>query len=198
MTRSSARIVSWVATLLAVPAFATALMAGPASAGGGCHEAATAAGGTRVTLSSACFGPTVLYANPGATITWTNQDPFDHTVTGLGWVWGTNGNLRPGRSFSYRFSAAGVYPYTCIIHPGMVGAVVVGRPSAPSNAGGAAVSSPPPRAAAAASAEAQAAGSGSTVWRTVAVVALAVLLALVGAQAVRVRGRRRIQPSGAS
>jgi hypothetical protein len=31
-----------------------------------------------------------------------------------------------GETVSYRFDQDGVYPYSCLIHPGMVGAIVVG------------------------------------------------------------------------
>jgi hypothetical protein len=34
--------------------------------------------------------------------------------------------MREGGSVSYSFDEAGVYPYVCTWHPGMVGAVVVG------------------------------------------------------------------------
>ena len=130
------------------------------------------------------------------------MDQQDHTVTGLGFAWGSNRNLGPGASITYRFSRAGVYPYTCIIHPGMVGAVVVGDPAKPTTttetAAPVAVSMAPPRTPAPqpVRAGAKSAASTPTTWRTVALVSLALLLALVGVQAAR--SRRRIEPSAAS
>ena len=37
-----------------------------------------------------------------------------------------DGTLGQGGTYSYTFAASGVYPYYCFLHPGMVGAVVVG------------------------------------------------------------------------
>ncbi len=109
------------------------MVAGPALAGGGsCHDPKpTSASGVAVDAKDNCFFPTVLYVEEGATVTWTNRDAAPHSVTGLGLDWGTGQKtLYQGDSVSIDFSAPGVYPYSCIVHPGMVGAVVVGQPSA--------------------------------------------------------------------
>ena len=136
-----------------------------------------------------CFGPTVLYVLPGTRVTWTNQDPVLHTVTGLGFRWGSGDSLGQGNSISYRFTAPGVYPYSCIIHPGMVGAVVVGDAGSPTAVGLAvpAAVAPPSPSAAAQVAAAAASGTNATVpasstggiWRTISIVAMALLVALV-------------------
>jgi plastocyanin len=102
--------------------------AGPASAGGSCFEPSHSWAGVAVDLKGICFWPTVLYVDPGTKVTWTNREVVDHTVTGLGDQWGSHEALVQGASISYRFAKAGVYPYACIIHPGMVAAVVVGKP----------------------------------------------------------------------
>ena len=34
--------------------------------------------------------------------------------------------LKRGREATYAFAEAGVYPYVCTVHPGMVGTIVVG------------------------------------------------------------------------
>jgi plastocyanin len=107
------------------------LIAAPARAGGGCHGEATEATGTVVVLAERCFGPTVLRVAPGAKVTWINRDYDVHNVTGFGYRWGTQGDLRRGDRFSTTFSSQGVYPYTCYLHPGMNGAVVVGEVAAP-------------------------------------------------------------------
>lgn len=177
---------------------------GAALAGGGCHStAATSARGTHVELSGACFGPTVLYAQPGQSVTFTNKDPMDHTVTGLGGQWGSFESLRPGKSVSYRFTAAGVYPYECILHPGMVGAVVVGEvnaAAAPSQ--GSVLAVPPgpsaPAAAAAAAAAAKAAqpaatSSGASGWRVATLILGGLLIASSVVLGLQWLGRRRLR-----
>jgi plastocyanin len=172
-----------------------------AIAGGGCHGGQfTDAKGVRVDLRDACFTPTVIRVQPGQSVTWTNDDSMDHTVTGAGYRWGGMDTLRQGRSVTYAFKASGVFPYFCIIHPGMVGAVVVGNglskdtiteavvPVVPTTAAPA----PPTAAPAPATASAVATTEGvSSLWRTLAITALVVLvLAAAGLAAQRMITRR--------
>ncbi len=122
------------------------MVAGPASAGGGgtCHDPMhVGRSGVAVDAKESCFFPTVLYVEEGTTVTWTNRDHVPHSVTGLAAAWGTRENtLQQGDSVSVEFSDPGIYPYSCILHPGMVGAVVVGDPTA-AKAGAAASASVP-------------------------------------------------------
>ncbi|HEX8099190.1 MAG TPA: plastocyanin/azurin family copper-binding protein [Actinomycetota bacterium] len=113
-------------------------LGGTASAGGGCHDPMTVSGsGVKVDAKGICFFPTVLYVKQGAKVTWTNRDAAEHSVTGLAGEWGTGyDTIGQGESVTADFATEGVYPYTCIVHPGMVGAVVVGSPSAPSKSQG--------------------------------------------------------------
>ncbi len=122
------------------------ILAAPASAGGGCHLSATEATGTEVELKDMCFTPTILHVQPGQTITWTNVDDMQHVVAGQSGEWGNFEGLNRGQTLSYRFTKSGVYPYTCFLHPGMNGAVVVGDVKAPTGAvtaGGGVVAAPP-------------------------------------------------------
>jgi plastocyanin len=113
---------------LAVVLLFVLLPAVPAHAGGGCHDQATRdVIGTRVDLKGMCFVQTTLRVKPGQAVTWKNFDSMDHMVTGAGVSWGSLENLHPGQSATYRFAASGTYPYACMIHAGMVGAVVVGN-----------------------------------------------------------------------
>jgi plastocyanin len=151
----------------------------PAGAGGSCHSEASASRGVAVTLRELCFGPTVLYVQPGAAVTWTNRDDFQHTVTGLGFQWGTADDLQQGQSYSHRFALPGVYPYACILHPGMVAAVVVGDAGSPSSVQGLSGSLPANPAAppAAASRKAPATkASGTSAWRVVSLVGIGLLV----------------------
>jgi plastocyanin len=111
-------------------------MGAPAAlAGGSCFAPSSSAAGVRVQISEICFHPTVLYVKPGARVTWANTESVDHTVTGLGGRWGTVEPLHQGQSITATFKKEGVYPYSCVIHYGMVGAVVVGTPSATQSTG---------------------------------------------------------------
>lgn len=123
-------------TVVLAAAFAGGLVVvpGPASAGGGgtCHDSKhVGRSGVTVDAKESCFFPTVLYVKEGTTVTWTNRDHVEHSVTGLAAAWGTKEDvLQQGQSVSVEFIEPGVYPYTCFLHPGMVGAVAVGLPTA--------------------------------------------------------------------
>jgi plastocyanin len=97
-------------------------------AGGGCHrgyqEGQTEGTGTTVEMRLNCFTPTVLRIAPGTEVTFVNRDPVYHRVDGVGW--GGDGEIQAGERVSRRFDAPGVYPFSCMIHMGMTGAVVVG------------------------------------------------------------------------
>jgi plastocyanin len=138
MVRAAGKLQAVV--LVGVLAGGLLMAAGPASAGGGsCHDPEpVSASGVAVDAKDNCFFPTVLHVEEGATVTWTNRDAAPHSVTGLALGWGTGQKtLFQGGSVSVEFSDPGIYPYTCIVHPGMVGAVVVGDPSATDAAGAA-------------------------------------------------------------
>jgi plastocyanin len=123
-------------TVVGFVAAATIPFAAPsAEAGGGCHGGATEGTGAVVVLDQRCFGPTILRVAQGTTVSFVNKDPDAHNVTGFGYRWGSQSDLRQGERFSTTFGSRGVFPYTCTLHPGMNGAVVVGD-AAPSLEGG--------------------------------------------------------------
>jgi len=98
--------------------------------GGGCHADVTgAAHGDAVTtvvrMDACSFEPTVARVPVGARVTFLNTASLDHVVAGRGNAWGGE-TMRPGESLVTSFREAGVFPYSCPLHPGMVGAVVVG------------------------------------------------------------------------
>jgi plastocyanin len=108
-------------------------------AGGGCHvkEAARAAGNAApagpaaadaavvVNIDTCDFAPRVTRIPVGATVAFVNRDATPHQVTGYHSTW-SSAILEQGQSYSWHFNEAGVHPYSCPLHPGMVGAVVVG------------------------------------------------------------------------
>jgi plastocyanin len=98
-----------------------------ASGGGGCGGPVTDESGTEVEIKEFCFTPTILRAEPGDTITFTNLDRSPHTVLGANGIWGSYDALKRNVEATYEFAEPGVYPYVCTWHVGMVGVVVVGE-----------------------------------------------------------------------
>jgi plastocyanin/intracellular septation protein A len=104
----------------------------------------TVAGETKVfivpgasTLGDKGFSPNPINVKVGDTVTWTNSDNMEHTVTsgtgssdpnmGKEFDSGLSGPtvLTPGKTFSHQFTKAVELPYFCQIHPTLVGKVVV-------------------------------------------------------------------------
>jgi plastocyanin len=116
-----------IASALPIIAGALLIVAGrPALAGGGCHGPDTQGPGTTVELRAMCFSPTILYVQPGDTVTWRNQDGMQHVVAGSFSSWGGPTNLATGESMTHRFPTAGIYAYSCPLHYGMNAVVIVG------------------------------------------------------------------------
>jgi plastocyanin len=122
--------VKGVARAVGTSAMLLAFLAFPASAGAGgfCQEDKKTEGtGTTVTMGKNCFTPTVLRVAPGTDVTWVNKDPEGHTVTGAAGAWGSgHKEAAPGTSMVFSFKEPGVYSYTCLLHPGMAGTIIVG------------------------------------------------------------------------
>ena len=96
--------------------------AASAGGGGGCAET-TEGTGSVVEIRNFCFTPTVIRVDDGSTVTFVNRDDAPHNVTGGNWG---SSSLVLGDEITQRFDAAGTYAYSCTLHVGMTGAVVVG------------------------------------------------------------------------
>lgn len=107
------------------------LTALPAEAGGGCHTGATQGEGDTVEMVDACFTPSILRVTTGDTVTFVNRDGLIHNVSGS--QWGYYEDMGKGSVFTATFPDEGVYPYACMYHPGMTGAIVVGDGDGPGN-----------------------------------------------------------------
>jgi plastocyanin len=101
---------------LAVTAIAAALL--------GLAAASTAARDTNVLIVFRAYQPSQLTVLAGQTVTWRNSGLGPHTVTADAGQF-DSGTLAAGTTFSYTFSAPGMYLYSCTIHPTMHGSVVV-------------------------------------------------------------------------
>ena len=119
-----------VFTISILAALALALVA-PAAAGGGCRAATSEAKATTVLMELNCFGPTVARVAVGERVRFVNADSWGHTVTGAGLEWGSTAQLGPGQDLTHVFTAPGTYPYVCLLHPGMIGSVVVEAAASP-------------------------------------------------------------------
>lgn len=115
--------------LVVASAIALVPLAAPAAAGGGgCHgNYVPDARGVTVELDDICFDPLVVRIDTGQTVQWKNTDPVPHNIVGAAMAWSVDGDLSTGESVSFRFNEAGTFPYSCTLHWGMVGAVVVGN-----------------------------------------------------------------------
>ena len=124
MLRSVLRLIAASSLLLASVGVA------PVSAGGGCHGEASVAhteGDASVVRMGQCsFSPTVVHVPAGTEVRFLNTAEVDHLVVGESQTWGTPFALVPGKELARTFTEKGVYPFSCPLHPGMVGAIVVG------------------------------------------------------------------------
>jgi len=82
---------------------------------------------SQIDLGDCAFTPTVTRVAVGTTVTWRNMSSQAHEVVGSNMTWGAHDKLLvPGDTIGWSFDKAGIYGYSCMIHPGMTGAVVVG------------------------------------------------------------------------
>ena len=106
--------------LFAVPgAFADATVTNaPGSATPGCEE------------TNECFIPHTVTIGVGETVTWENTDNAAHTATsgsptdGPDGVWDSSLMMVNG-SFSYTADTVGTFDYICMVHPWMLGTIIL-------------------------------------------------------------------------
>ena len=77
-----------------------------------------------------CYIPSSVVVPAGTTVVWSNDDTAAHTVTSGTVADGPDGVFdsslfMPDTTFEVTFDDPGEYPYWCIVHPWMVGTVVV-------------------------------------------------------------------------
>jgi plastocyanin len=108
-----------VATLAVVLVFFAGQVASAAGPG-----PARASGGPSVDINHFAFHPGRLVVSRGATVVFTNSASIAHTATDRGVF--DSGHIKPGHSFSVRFTQKGTFAYHCKIHHFMHGKIVVG------------------------------------------------------------------------
>jgi plastocyanin len=83
-----------------------------------------AASSQSVTIQNLSFQPNALTVPVGTTVTWTNNDSTQHTVTADDGSF-DSGVLQQGATFSQTFTTAGTFSYHCNIHSTMRGTITV-------------------------------------------------------------------------
>jgi plastocyanin len=92
---------------------------------------ATSEATTEIKLLPCAFAPTVAHVAVGSQVTFFNGPEFAHLITGANQAWGSpDVELAPGEQIAYTFDTAGIYPFACVLHPGMSGTIVVGDATA--------------------------------------------------------------------
>ena len=91
----------------------------PGSSIPGCEETA-----------DGCFIPSTVTIDVGGEVIWENADTMSHTITSGTPAEGLDGHfdsslIMAGSTFSHTFNEAGTFDYFCMVHPWMVGSVVV-------------------------------------------------------------------------
>jgi plastocyanin len=87
--------------------------------------AAVLAAGTKhtVAIDGVKYDPPTVTVKRGDTVTWTNKDPFPHTVTAQGAF--DSKEIAADGKWSYVARKPGRYDYICTLHPNMKATLVV-------------------------------------------------------------------------
>ena len=115
MTRGSQHSITGLTVALLL---GTAVACSSSSSEGGTAETGT------VEIEGFAFGPDELAVDAGATVTWTNRDDTDHTVTQNGEILDSD-PLAAGETYEVTFDEPGTYEYFCKFHPAMQATVTV-------------------------------------------------------------------------
>ena len=78
----------------------------------------------QIAISDLAFAPAVAEVSAGTHVTWTNEDPTEHTVTAEDGAFGSQ-TLGSGDTFSFHAGEPGTFRYVCAIHPEMKGVLKV-------------------------------------------------------------------------
>jgi plastocyanin len=77
-----------------------------------------------VSIYNMSFASKNISVTAGTTVTWTNDDDMQHTVTADDNSF-TSPTLQIGDTYTHTFNSIGTIGYHCSIHPGMKGSVAV-------------------------------------------------------------------------
>jgi plastocyanin len=77
-----------------------------------------------VLMENTKFSPASLTVSVNTTVKWTNKDGFDHNVVSDNSLF-DSGLIPAGKTYSRQFTTTGTFPYTCTLHSGMTGSIIV-------------------------------------------------------------------------
>jgi len=77
-----------------------------------------------VSIENMLYNPGSLTVKAGTTVSWTNNDNVDHTVTANDGSF-DSGAIKMGSKYSHTFSTTGTFAYHCTFHANMKASVVV-------------------------------------------------------------------------
>jgi plastocyanin len=97
---------------------------GGGNGGGGGGGGASGPGTNEVWIQGMAYNPAIITVSAGTTITWTNKDASDHTVTSTTGLF-DSGTISVTGTWSHLFSTPGTYTYLCSIHSSMTATVIV-------------------------------------------------------------------------
>ena len=92
------------------------------SSGGSAGAPAPGAESHTISMVNSTFDPQVLQARVGDEVTWVNDDPIPHNVTGGAL---DSGMMMGGAEYTTVLTEAGTVEYECTLHPGMTGTLEV-------------------------------------------------------------------------
>jgi len=75
-----------------------------------------------VSIKDYAFTPSTITVKAGDTVRWTNKDPSPHQIAG---GFANSPVISSGGTYEFTFTTAGTYDYHCVIHPSMMGRVIV-------------------------------------------------------------------------
>jgi len=89
-------------------------------------DEAPVAGVTEVRLEDFAFAPANIVVDVGTTVTWTNYDGVDHTVTSDDGRFASSDPMRIDQQYIQAFPEPGTFLYYCTFHPeDMQGSITV-------------------------------------------------------------------------
>ncbi|WP_085694873.1 MULTISPECIES: cupredoxin family copper-binding protein [unclassified Pseudomonas] len=78
----------------------------------------------KIDIKEFMFGPKDLTVAVGTKVTWVNDDQIPHTVAETHKAF-RSGALDTDDTFSWVFDTPGEFDYFCVLHPQMIGKIVV-------------------------------------------------------------------------
>ena len=125
MKRTTGRIGRSIGLTLVVIALAMfAGVCGSSSKPAASKGSTVSTGDATITIHNFMFGPAVLHATAGTTVTVKNADDTDHTVTADDGSFDT-GPIHSGKSATFVVAKAGTIKFHCNIHNYMNGTIQV-------------------------------------------------------------------------